>query len=351
MKVISDMAVAAFLKTSVTRNTLIEEFFPALISALAQHSTNPASITPPRIVQASNKSACDTTHIFMPCIAPDQVGIKILSGGCQNTAAGLGFQGCVVIIDSTTGKPEGMINAATLTAFRTALTTCSGLYTAISPGITILPELTVFGAGAQALWHIRLALALYGDDIIRVNIVNRNIANARALCDQMSVDFPKCAFKSISLKNLEEVSLHLRNSSIIFGCVPSIEPVIKQLYINVDPQIPKFIGLVGSYKPHMIELEKNLLIQEFKDANVKIVVDSKMHALAEAGEFIQSEIAQDGIVDLAEFFQYPNIQRSTVSRSNICLQKIVGLAIVDVTIAQLIMERIISSQGAIEVDF
>ena len=96
----------------------------------------------------------------MPCISPDEVGLKVISGGPGNNSKGLGFQGCVLIMDEITGQLKAVINANNLTAFRTALASSLGL-TLIALNANILPELSAFGVGLQAYWHIKLALLLY----------------------------------------------------------------------------------------------------------------------------------------------------------------------------------------------
>ncbi|KAL4872606.1 hypothetical protein BDV12DRAFT_161851 [Aspergillus spectabilis] len=46
-------------------------------------------------------------------------------------------------------------------------------------------NIVVFGAGKQALWHLRLALVLYGSDIQTVTIINRCAKRAQQLIDRL----------------------------------------------------------------------------------------------------------------------------------------------------------------------
>lgn len=349
MKVLSESTITSHLAT-LTRQVLIDEYFPLLIGSLSDYSENPNDICPQRTVRHSNTPNCDTTHLFMPCIGPQNLGIKIVSGGPQNSAANLGFQGCVLILNELTGKTEAIVNAAALTAFRTALATCAGLHCAIPIGSSILPELCVFGAGPQALWHVKLALLLYGNKISTVNVISRTLEKAQMLCDQLAREFHNVRFSLFLFDQPDStLSVHTQNSSIIFGCVPSTEPVIKSHYINTNAQIPKFIGLVGSYKPHMIELDTTLVSQSIKE-DAKIIVDSIPTTLCEAGELIQAKAQSSDLVELHQ--HYSDRTRTKIFNShNVCIQKIVGLAIMDISIGKHLVTSIDQSHGAVDVPF
>lgn len=145
MKVIRDKDIKSFLNKRLTRESIFSQFQPVLLRGLATYAANPNAIVPPRIVQQSNNSESDTTHVFMPCISPTEVGIKVISGGPSNNTKGLGFQGCVMILDEVTGELNAIFNAACLTAFRTALASVLGL-TRVVPvdSVDVLPELCVF---------------------------------------------------------------------------------------------------------------------------------------------------------------------------------------------------------------
>ncbi|KAG7661971.1 uncharacterized protein J8A68_004471 [[Candida] subhashii] len=342
MKVITDTAVIEFLSKNLTKQSILEKFQPALLSGLTSYAKDPDHIVPPRIAQPSNNPESDSTHIYMPCIAPQEVGIKVISGGPGNNAKGLGFQGCVLIMDEITGQLEAVCNANTLTAFRTALASTLGLTKVIKPGSTeILPELTVFGVGLQGYWHVKLSLILYEGQISQVNILNRTLKNAEILAEKLGKEFPKVKFNSYSYQDESSGFIeHVQNSSIIFGCTPATSPVIKQSYLNQDARYPKFISLIGSYKPHMIELDLELC-KDLRKQGVSIIVDSKEHTLHEAGELIQAEYTPQQLVEIYELYKEDGSKVViTDSRSNLTVQKIVGLSIMDLSMGKLIKDEI-----------
>src|SRR5688572_15935102 len=74
-----------------------------------------------------------------------------------------------------TGSPLALLATPTLTSFRTALSSACLLFKRAT-----IRTLTVFGAGSQAYWHIRLALMLRGPTIRHVNIINHRFSSSAA---------------------------------------------------------------------------------------------------------------------------------------------------------------------------
>ncbi|CCG20830.1 hypothetical protein CORT_0A04420 [Candida orthopsilosis Co 90-125] len=340
MKVIRDKDIQSFLNKELTKESILNQFQPILLRGLSTYASNPNEIVPPRIVQQSNNLESDTTHVFMPCISPNEVGIKVISGGSSNNSKGLGFQGCVMILDETTGKLNAIINAACLTAFRTALASVLGLTRVVTvESVDILPELCVFGVGQQAYWHVKLALLLYEGKVHSVNILNRTLANAEKLKKDLAKEFSNVKFRAFSFEEEQKFKSHIENSSIIFGCTPSTSAVIKKGHLNKDPKYGKFISLIGSYKPHMIELDLELM-NNLKENGVKIIVDSKEHTLHEAGELIQSGYTSNQLTEIHELYEKEDFSSATDSVTGITVQKIVGLSIMDLCMGKYIYEKI-----------
>jgi len=78
------------------------------------------------------------------------------------------------------GNPRAMLNSSEMTAFRTAL---AG--TMLFKKRANVHDVTVFGAGKQAYWHIRLALLLRGPDIHHLNIINRDFERVHQLLEKL----------------------------------------------------------------------------------------------------------------------------------------------------------------------
>ncbi|KAF3989130.1 hypothetical protein FT663_03354 [Candidozyma haemuli var. vulneris] len=332
MKILSDKSIKKHLIGSLTKEKVGNEYLPVLQRALADYEANPA-VVPERTVLTSNYPGCDTTHLFMPCAAPDSVGTKVISGGSYNSKKGLGFQGFTGMLDPRSGELLGVVNAKSLTAFRTALASFSVVWKEFDvktrPNID---HVTVFGTGPQAFWHVFLVLRVY--QVQRVTVVSRSQESAQKLCDEIKeVDGVKTEALALSSG---EVGDRVRNSEVIFGCVPSTEPTIKEEYLDTTSK--KLIVLIGSYKPHMVELDPKFVEKSFR-GEYKIIVDSKTHALSEAGELVQSGSSEENLVSLNDYLT-EKAQGKTTTKSGITVAKIVGLSIMDIYMAQYMLDAV-----------
>lgn len=331
MKVLSEKTVQLILD-KLDKRSILNEYQPLLLRSL-KTLKNP-NILPPRIVQPSNTKESDSVHLFMPCIGEGEVGIKVLTGGPGNSKKGLGFVGSVMIFDEITGSLEGVINARTLTAFRTALASTIPMVKVINPETPNLsPYISVLGSGLQAYWHTKLCLLLY-PQMKHVTIINRTESNAKTLEKDLAQEFPNIDFSVKLSSDKEAIQSALQQSTFIFGCMPSTEATIKSEHINMDPSRPVYINLIGSYKPHMIELDSQFISSEFQDT--KIIVDSIPDSLVEAGELIQTNKTKDQLVEISSIES--NVS-SVVTPNNITLAKLVGVAIMDISVGKLLLSK------------
>lgn len=268
-------------------------------------------------------------------------------------------QGSVTLLDEES-LPFGLINAHELTPFRTALAALM-LFNKRSK----VKMLTVFGAGKQAYWHIRLALTLRGSEIKRVFILNRSFDRAaRLLRDIYSPENSNwrgdVKFSAVSSEFGEytrHVSHAVSKADAIFCCTPSIEPLFPAdlLTSREGRRKGRLISAIGSYKAHMAELHPDILRDEVTvhtshshfRKNTKrsgvVVVDSLDAALKEAGELIQADIKPHQAAEIGELLmvreasqQDPSKQatddskslREWLERGNVIF-KSVGVGLVD----------------------
>ncbi|KAL1854617.1 hypothetical protein Plec18167_003280 [Paecilomyces lecythidis] len=222
--------------------------------------------------------------------------------------------GSVTLLDSNS-IPFGIIRAQELTAFRTALASLM-LFSRRKKAKTI----TVFGAGKQAYWHIRLALVLR-DDIKHVYIINRSFDRAAKLLKDIydpentswrrNVKFS--AFSSDFVESERLLKEAVRKADAIFCCTPSITPLFPAEFLTSGEGRRKgrLICAIGSYKPHMSELHPDILRDEVTPhrsthhhKHVRrsgvIVVDTLDASLQEAGEIIQAGVTPQQLVELGE---------------------------------------------------
>lgn len=330
MKLLGSKAIDSFLNDLTPDR--IHDFQNVMLGALKQYKEDP-SIIPPRTVSSKG----NTTHLFMPSLGSD-VGMKLITGSPS------GFKGATLIIDPIDGAPIGLIDGAIVTAFRTAL--CSTI-----PLVKVLPldskdehsipkKIFVNGVGAQAYWHIKLTLILYSNSINEVFICNRTLSKTEALCSSLSQQYGQVKFTPVPADDSESIKNAYKEVSIVYGCVPTTSPGILKEYIDQSNK-KIYISVIGSYKPHMTEVDRKI-VGNILESNRKIIVDSKEHAGHEAGELIQNNVKEENLVEVYDFYQGKDEKES-----NITLCKLVGLSIMDITIGA----ELLRLCPGLEVDF
>lgn len=224
--------------------------------------------------------------------------------------------GSLTLLDHS-GSPLALLNAEELTAFRTALAA-----TMLLRRREHVSTLTVFGAGKQAYWHIRLALLLRGQDIKHVHVINRSFARAQTLLQDIysgdnSPDWRGSTKFSILAADYGEyervLKENVRKADAIFCCTPTSAPLFPAEYLTAHEGRKKgrLVSAIGSYRPHMCELHPDILRQavapnhhnhhhKHASSSGVVVVDSLTASLKEAGEVIQAGLLPDQLVEIGE---------------------------------------------------
>lgn len=231
-------------------------------------------------------------------------------------------KGSLTLLDER-GNPRALVNASTLTGFRTALAS-----TLLLRARDSVHTVTCFGAGVQAFWHIYLSFLLRGSEIHHLNIINRSFDHARELalalgsCLNPTV---QAAFRSEKVRTdlltptfgeynrlLKE---HVRAADVIFMTTPSTEPLFPASFLTSPGAHTKgrYIAAIGSYKPHMREIPVEVIHQavrgqhkhhglhhKYAESGSAIVVDTIDGVFKEAGEVIESGISGDNVIEIGE---------------------------------------------------
>ncbi|EXJ81631.1 hypothetical protein A1O1_07696 [Capronia coronata CBS 617.96] len=227
-------------------------------------------------------------------------------------------RGSVTLLDST-GYPVGIVNAEELTAFRTALAS-----TIMLRRRAHVHTITVFGAGKQAYWHIRLALLFKGHQIRHVNIINRRFESCIALMKAFQISDEsheewrsQIKFSAMSPEFGEYGRLlkeEVRKADAIFCCTPSVDPLFPAEFLTSreGERKGRYISCIGSYAPHMCEIHPDVFRRAVephwghrhhhkhaKQGGV-IIVDSLESCLKEAGEIIKAKLKPEHLVEVGE---------------------------------------------------
>jgi ornithine cyclodeaminase/alanine dehydrogenase-like protein (mu-crystallin family) len=236
------------------------------------------------------------------------------------------IRGSLTLLDDL-GRTTGLINAEEVTAFRTALASTMLLKKRQS-----VHDVTVFGGGKQAYWHIRLALLLRGDEIHHLNVVTRSFDTARNCIMRLYNPLPndpsyvnplgekhnartqKTILTPAHTEYQRLLKQYVRASNVIFCTTPSLTPLFPASYL-INPEGRKkgrYIACIGSYKPHMVELDPEVLryavaphhehrhLHKRQKEGGAVIVDTVSGCLREAGEIIQAKLKPDQVVELGE---------------------------------------------------
>ncbi|MCJ1311624.1 hypothetical protein MMC25_005297 [Agyrium rufum] len=254
-----------------------------------------------------------------PKLSPTPTKQSVNSSSSDKSKVSTKPHGALTLFDPS-GLPTAFINAETLTAFRTALAS-----TLLLTKRTRVHTITVFGAGLQAYWHIRLALILRGSEIHHVNIVNRTFSGTEWLMREIYTSphwqdlrtaNPKLRFGVLSRDFGEYARVlkdYVRDADVLICCTPSTEPLFPAAHVTSSEGRKKgrYMVLIGSYKPHMQEIDAEVLRQivapshhrhhhKHADSEGVIVVDSLEACAREAGEVIRAGITPTQMVEVGE---------------------------------------------------
>ncbi|KAF2963769.1 hypothetical protein GQX73_g9795 [Xylaria multiplex] len=289
--------------------------------------------------------------LFRPFTSSEAVGTKIIVQPAPTSKLGGALRGMVAMCDSD-GVPSGILNAEEITTFRTSL-------------IALIPYLwrrytnniVVFGAGKQALWHLRLALALRGDEIESIIIINRTASRAEELVEKLKEE-NSAKWKSattiqhldISRPDFQEcLKGHLSAADAVFCTVASTEPLFPASHILTEGRERQpYISAIGSWQPDMIELDPELLHYTVRQISPgskagSLLVDDRKYVLEHSGEAAQSKIGAEYLVEIGEI---ENLQRDEGDegplqdwmKDGLLIYKSVGVGMTDLVTSNAILD-------------
>lgn len=270
--------------------------------------------------------------IFMPVSDTASTGVKVVTVGKS------GIQG-VINVFNPEGRLLGLLAAAEVTAFRTALASMT-LFVRCT---TLSKEnILVLGSGRQAEWHARLALLLYPGEIRRVTFINRGrqrlVEMERDVLSDLRQRHDQIAFTTLPKEGTvdydEKLLQELQASDVIFSCTPSTEPNFSYSALQSAPK-QRFISLIGSYKPHMHEIDTETLLS----GGGKIYVDSKSACLEESGELITAKISADQLTEMGDLLgaQVSADALDIPAGCNV-IYKCVGMGLMDLVVGKKVLE-------------
>ncbi len=253
---------------------------------------------------------------------PDTLGAKIISVFPGNEGSGLdSHQGMVVLFDPRTGAPEAVLDAASITAIRTAAV--SGAATRVLAREDA-GDLAILGSGVQARTHLD-AIGLVRE-LRRIRVWSRNLENARAFSEWALVRHGCTVEVSASAEEA------VRGADMICTVTASSKPLLEGKWLAEGSHI----NAVGSSSARGRELDTEAVKRS------RLFVDRMESALNEAGDFLIPR--EEGAVSDAHIRgELGDVLLGRVpgrtGAGDITLFKSLGLAIEDLAAADLVLRR------------
>jgi len=255
------------------------------------------------------------------------LAVKVVSVFPQNVNVGLPIvNALVMVLDSTTGRPQALLEGGTLTAIRTGA--ASGAATDVLAREDAA-SVAIIGTGVQARTQLEAVCTVR--DIDEVHVFSLNREQAEEFVETLAGKGP--IPMAITVAN--DVNRAIGEADIICTATTSTTPVFDGRIIKPGTHI----NGVGSFTPEMQEVDLVTVQRSL------VVVDSRAAVLAEAGDLIipleNGDIAEDHIyAELGEIVAGQRPGRET--QDQITFFKSVGVAVQDAAAAAITLKNALS---------
>ena len=272
----------------------------------------------------------------MPAVMGPFAGVKTLTQLPANALAGRPvIQGMVILFDASTGEPRALLDAASLTAIRTAAVSALATRHMARDDAHVL---AILGSGVQARTHLDAISTVR--DVREIRVWSRSPERSRAFADsvvsaQQSVQ--------LSVQRCDSARDAVRGADIVCCVTASSVPLLA----SADLADGTHVNAVGAHNPATRELDGTTI------ARSRFIVDSRDAALAESGElrlgvaegaFAEAHVAGElGDVVTGRIAGRLNERELTVFKS-------LGLAMEDVAAAAAVFEAACASSDAVWVE-
>ncbi len=264
------------------------------------------------------------TSLIMPVYLPgkEKIGVKIINLYAKNPQLGLPHSFALFLIfDALNGAPLALLEASTLTAFRTGA--ASGLATDLLARKEARVA-AIFGAGFQGRYQLEAVQTVR--PLQRAWVYDSDYQKSVRFADEMSSRL------GIEVRPAASPEKACATADIIATATTSSVPVFPDSAVKPGTHI----NAIGSYKPYVREIPSATV------ARAKVFVDQKEAALEEAGDLIipmkEGRITDQVIV--AEIGEVAaGLRPGRLTEEEVTLFKAVGLAAQDITIALLVFQK------------
>jgi ornithine cyclodeaminase len=249
-------------------------------------------------------------------------GIKLVSLYPGNPAAGLSSHlGLVILFEPDHGRPVALIDAAEVTAIRTAAV--SGLATGLLARDDA-DDLAILGSGEQAASHIEAMLCVR--HVRRVRVWSRTAAHAEAFARRAGERH------GLEIETAPSVRHAVAGADLVCTTTGAREPILEGAWLAPGAHV----NAVGSSIPDTAEIDAELLLA------ARFFVDFRPSAEAEAGEYRRARaagfIGPEHIVgEIGELAA--GLVQGRRSPQEITLFKSLGVSAEDLAVARFLLDR------------
>jgi ornithine cyclodeaminase/alanine dehydrogenase len=278
--------------------------------------------------------AMEGVYVLMPCaVGPSRVlGAKVASIFNGNAARGLpAISGLYLLAEYDTGRPLAVMEAAYMTAVRTAAATCVATR-ALARRDSM--SIGLFGTGTQAEYHVRgLAHLMPG---LPMKVWGTSPGKAKAFAERMS----KIAARIDPAGSADEAA----GCDIVVVATSSPAPVFDGKALKRGAHV----NSVGTHQPKLREIDTETVVRS------RLIGDSREAVFAEDGDILipleEGKITREHVVaELGEVLAGRKPGRT--SRDEVTLFKSNGVAFQDAVTAKLAFERATAARLGMQFEF
>jgi ornithine cyclodeaminase/alanine dehydrogenase-like protein (mu-crystallin family) len=252
---------------------------------------------------------------------PDCFGLKLLSLFPGNPAVGLSSHlGLVLLFEPEHGRPVAMMDAAEITAIRTAA--ASGLATDL-----LAPpdagDLAILGAGEQAASHLEAMLAVR--PVRRVRVWSRTAAHAETFAASQSAKW------GVPVEAVADPRAAVTGADLVCTVSAARAPILEGAWIAPGAHL----NVAGASRPDAVEIDTDAVTRS------RYFVDYRPSTHLEAAEYLRA-LADGAITEahiLAEIGEVASgAQPGRLTASDITLYRSLGIAAQDLASAHYLLD-------------
>lgn len=269
----------------------------------------------------------NNTMLLMPCIAKNSTGLKIVNVYPNNHEVPV-TQGTMILHNRANGAVKAILNGTLLTGIRTGAIGGTAIKYLAPENVQ---SIGLIGTGFQGLYQLIAACAVR--EIKHIYLWNRTASKITLFIQKLQ----SCLTKDIKIHITNKISDLVEQSDIIILSTSSYKPVLPNIENGFNGKL--IIG-IGSYRPQMREFPKS--IYENLDS---LYIDS-LDAIQESGDLIDPIqnrwLAESQIIPFSKILT--NKVRSEFSIQKPTVFKSTGMALFDLVVAEMIVEKALEHQ-------